>query len=156
MTGPVGLGLLRSAPAVGAALSAGLLAHRPMERAAGTKLFLSVALFGAATIVFGLSTSFPLSLAALAVLGAADMVSVVLRQTLVQARTPPEMMGRVQAVSGFFISSSNELGAFESGLAARLLGVVPSVVFGGCMTLGVVGATGWLLPKVRRLKRVLE
>ena len=152
MTGPVGLGLLRSAPAVGAAISAGLLAHRPMERAAGTKLFISVALFGAATMVFGLSTSFPLSLAALAVLGAADMVSVVLRQTLVQLNTPDEMRGRVSAVNLVFITASNELGEFESGATAALLGTVPSVVLGGAGCLVVAAVWAWRFPALRRFE----
>ena len=93
-------------------------------------------------------------MAVLAFSGAFDNVSVVLRNTLLQTRTPPEMMGRVQAVGGFFIGSSNEIGAFESGLAARLLGVIPSVLFGGCMTLGIVAFTGWKVPELRRLEKL--
>jgi MFS family permease len=154
--GPEGLGLLRTAPAVGSVLMGLWQAHRPSRDRAGMVLLACVAGFGLTWIGFALSVSFTLSLLLLAVGGALDNVSVVLRQTLVQARTPPEMMGRVQAVSGFFISSSNELGAFESGLAARLLGVVPSVVVGGCVTLGVVGATAWLLPELRRLKKLVD
>jgi hypothetical protein len=103
---------------------------------------------------FALSRLFWVSAAILAVSGAMDNVSVVLRGTLVQTCTPMEMMGRVQAVNGFFIGSSNELGGFESGLAARLLGVVPSVVFGGLVTLGVVGVTGWRVPELRRMRQI--
>jgi MFS family permease len=154
--GPQGLGLLRTAPAVGSVLMGLWQAHRPPRDRAGMVLLACVAGFGLTWIGFALSVSFTLSMLLLAAGGALDNVSVVLRQTLVQVNTPPEMMGRVQAVSGFFISSSNELGAFESGLAARLLGVVPSVVVGGCVTLGVVGATAWLLPELRRLKKLVD
>jgi hypothetical protein len=118
-------------------------------------LWACVAGFGLCWIAFALSAWFWPSLLLLALSGALDNVSVVLRHTLLQARTPPEMMGRVQAVGGFFISSSNELGAFESGLAAKLMGVIPSVVFGGLMTLGVVGVTGWKAPELRRLGKIL-
>ncbi len=152
MTGPLGLGLLRSAPAVGAALSAALLAYRPPERHAGHKLLAAVGIFGAATVVFGLSTSFPLSLAALAVLGAADMVSVVLRQTLVQTSTPDDMRGRVSAVNLVFITASNELGEFESGVAAALLGTVPAVVAGGVGCLVVAGLWAWRFPALRNFE----
>ncbi len=152
MTGPVGLGLLRSAPALGAAISALVLAHRPMERAAGTKLFVAVGLFGLATVVFGVSTSFPLSLAALVVLGAADMVSVVLRQTLVQLNTPDEMRGRVSAVNLVFITASNELGEFESGATAALFGTVPAGVLGGVGTLAVALIWAWRFPALRRFQ----
>ncbi|RAU23051.1 MFS transporter [Paramagnetospirillum kuznetsovii] len=152
MVGPVGLGLLRSAPALGAATSALVLAHRPMERGAGAKLFVAVAIFGAATVVFGLSTSFPLSMAALAVLGAADMVSVVLRQTLVQINTPDEMRGRVSAVNLVFITASNELGEFESGVTAALLGTVPAVVLGGVGTLAVAAIWAYRFPALRRFE----
>jgi MFS family permease len=154
--GPQGLGLLRTAPAAGSVLMGLWLAHHPPQNRAGRMLLACVAGFGLTWIGFALSWSFGLSMVLLALGGAMDNVSMVLRQTLLQARTPPEMMGRVQAVGGFFISSSNELGAFESGVAARLLGLIPSVVFGGCVTLGVVGATGWLVPELRRLKRILE
>ncbi|BAE53153.1 MFS transporter [Paramagnetospirillum magneticum] len=152
MTGPLGLGLLRSAPAMGAALSAALLAHRPPERHAGHKLFIAVAVFGLGTIVFGLSTSFPLSMAALAILGAADMVSVVLRQTLVQINTPDDMRGRVSAVNLVFITASNELGEFESGVAAALLGTVPAVVVGGVGCLLVAGVWAWRFPALRNFE----
>ena len=151
--GPQGLGLLRAAPAIGSVLMSFWLAHHPPRRA-GLTLLCCVAGFGLCWMGFAVSLSFWLSLGLLALSGALDNVSVVLRGTLIQTLTPPEMMGRVQAVSGFFIGSSNELGAFESGLAARLLGVVPSVVFGGCMTLGVVGVTGWKVPELRKLARL--
>ena len=153
--GPQGLGLLRTAPAVGSVLMGLRMAHHPPQNRAGLVLLLCVATFGLAWIGFALSWSFWLSMVLLAASGAMDNVSVVLRNTLVQSRTPPEMMGRVQAVAGFFIGSSNELGAFESGLAARLLGLIPSVVFGGCMTLGIVGFTSWKVPELRKLKKIL-
>jgi len=153
--GPQGLGLLRTAPAVGSLLMGFWLAHHPSRRRAGLVLLACVAGFGLCWIGFALSSLFWLSMLLLAVSGALDNVSVVLRSTLLQARTPPEMMGRVQAVGGFFIGSSNEVGAFESGLAARLLGVIPSVLFGGCMTLGIVGFTAWKVPELRRMEKIL-
>ncbi len=153
--GPQGFGLLRTAPAAGSVLMGLWLAHHPPRKRAGLVLLACTGVFGFCWIGFGLSFSFWLSMALLVLSGAMDNVSVVLRNTLMQGLTPPEMMGRVSAVSGFFIGSSNELGAFESGLAAKLLGVIPSVVFGGCMTLGVVGVTGWKAPELRRLKKIL-
>ena len=152
--GPQGLGLMRAAPAAGSLLMSLALAHRRPSRRAGGTLLWCVAAFGLCWIAFAFSTSLAFSLLLLAASGAFDNVSVVLRSTLVQTRTPPEMMGRVQAVNSFFIGSSNELGAFESGLAARVLGVVPSVVFGGGMTLVVVAVTAWLVPDLRKLKRI--
>ncbi|HEY8430215.1 MAG TPA: MFS transporter [Sandaracinaceae bacterium] len=152
--GEAGLGLLRSAPAAGALTMAALLAARPITRRAGAWMFVSVALFGVATIVFGVSTSFPLSLAALYVLGAADMVSVVIRQSLVQLATPDEMRGRVASVNMIFIGASNELGDFESGLTARLFGVVPAVVIGGLGTLAVTGLWAAWFPELRRAETV--
>ena len=137
-TGPWGLGLLRSATAVGALGMALWLAHHPLGARAGRKMFVAVAVFGAATIVFGVSRSFALSLAALVVLGAADVVSVVVRHTLVQLETPDHMRGRVSAVNALFFGTSNQLGEFESGVMAAWLGVVPSVVVGGLGTLVVV------------------
>lgn len=153
--GETGFGMLRSAPAVGAAVIAVLLALRPLNRRAGAWMLASVALFGVATIVFGLSRSFPLSLAALAVLGAADMVSVVIRQSIVQLSTPDEMRGRVSSVNMIFIGGSNELGDFESGLTAALLGAPPlgairAVVLGGVGTLVVTGLWAILFPDLRR------
>jgi len=145
------LGLLRAAPALGALLMALLLAHRPPLRRAGPALLLAVAGFGVATVVFGLSRSVGLSFAMLALTGALDMVSVVVRNTLVQVLTPDEMRGRVSAVHFIFISSSNELGAFESAMAAELLGPVGSVVVGGAGTVLVVLAVMLLWPEVARL-----
>jgi len=153
-TGPLGLGLLRSAPALGATMMAVLLAHRPVERAAGIKLFVAVAMFGLATLAFGLSTDFPLSLAALVVLGGADMISVVLRQTLVQLNTPDEMRGRVSAVNLVFIGASNELGEFESGVTAAWFGTVPAVVVGGLGTLAVAAIWAWRFPALRRFDQL--
>jgi len=136
-TGPWGLGLLRSAPAVGALTTAVWLAHHPIQRRAGRKMFAAIALFGVCTIVFGVSRSFALSLVVLAVLGAADMINVVVRMSLVQLRTPDEVRGRVSAVNSMFIGASNQLGEFESGVTAAWFGTVPSVVLGGIGTLVV-------------------
>lgn len=152
--GPVGLGLLRSAPAAGAALMALVLAHHPLTSRAGHKMFAAVGVFGLATIAFGLSTSFWLSLAALLVLGCADMISVVVRQTLVQIRTPDAMRGRVSAVNSVFIGASNELGEFESGVTAALFGIVPAVVIGGVGTLTVAALWAWRFPALRRVDRL--
>ena len=129
--GPTGFGLLRSGPALGAAAMALLLARHPLRRHAGPRMFWAVAAFGVATLVFAVSERVWLSLVALAALGAADMVSVYVRQTLIQVVTPDHMRGRVASVSSVFISGSNELGEFESGVAARLLGPVGAAVFGG-------------------------
>jgi MFS family permease len=134
-TGPWGLGLLRSAPAVGALLMSFYLSRRPLERRIGPMLFVVVCLFGIATTVFGISTWFPLSMAALAILGAADSVSVVIRFSLVQLRTPDEMRGRVSTINAMFIGTSNTLGEFESGLTAAWFGAVPAVVIGGVGTI---------------------
>ena len=149
--GPVGLGFLRSAPAVGACLTALYLARWPLRRKVGPILFAAVAIFGLATIVFGFSTSFPLSLLCLVVLGATDMVSVNVRGALVQLATPDAMRGRVSAVSMLFIGASNELGEFESGVMAALFGTVPAVVIGGVGTLLVVGTWMKLFPGLRRV-----
>lgn len=137
-TGPWGLGLLRSAPAIGAlAMSAWLMRH-PIKKQVGHVMFAAVAVFGLATIVFGISTSFALSFAALVVLGCSDIISVVIRTTFIQLETPDEMRGRVGAVNSLFIGASNQLGEFESGLSAAWLGTVPAVVLGGVGTLLVV------------------
>ena len=154
LTGPQGLGMLRAAPAVGSVLMGLTMAHLPPLRHAGRTLLICVAGFGMATIAFALSRSFPLSLLLLAASGAVDNVSVVLRATLLQSLTPEHMLGRVSSVNQVFIGSSNEIGAFESGLAARLLGLVPSVVFGGCMTLLVVAFTTWKVPELRKMDRI--
>lgn len=148
--GAEGFGVLRSGPAIGAAVMAVLLARKPIQRRAGTWMFAGVALFGAATTVFGLSKSLWLSVAALAVLGAADMVSVYVRQTLVQIVTPDAMRGRVSAVSGLFIGASNELGEFESGVVARFLGPVGAALFGGVGALVVTGVWAKLFPALRK------
>ncbi|HEX8795758.1 MAG TPA: MFS transporter [Polyangiaceae bacterium] len=153
-SGPWALGALRSAPAVGAAVTGVALALRPIERRAGAKMLACVAVFGAATIVFGLSRNFALSLAALVVVGASDMVSVVVRSALVQLATPDAMRGRVSAVNMVFIGASNELGEFESGLTAQLFGTVESVVLGGVGTLLVVALWVWRFPRLRSVDRL--
>ena len=147
--GPHGLGLLRSAPSVGAAIVAGLIARRPLSRRIGPTMFGCVALFGVATIAFGLSRNFVFSLVMLAIAGGADMVSVVIRSGLVQLGTAESMRGRVLAVENVFIGASNELGAFESGAFAALVGVVPSVVIGGIGTLVVIAAWAVFFPALR-------
>jgi MFS family permease len=155
-TGPEGLGLLRSAPAVGAAVVALALARRPMERRIGVKMFAAVAVFGVATIVFGLSRNFYLSFGALLVLGASDMISVFVRQSLVSFATPDEMRGRVGAVNMLFIGASNELGEFESGITAALLGTIPAVIIGGLGTLGVVALWMRLFPPLKTVDRLSD
>jgi sugar phosphate permease len=153
--GPQGLGLLRAAPAAGAVAMGVFLAHRrPFERA-GRTMLVAVGVFAVAIIGFGLSRSFWLSLVLLALSGMADNVSVVIRSTLIQVLTPREMLGRVASVNAIFIGSSNELGAFESGVAARLLGAVRAVVLGGSAALIVVGATARLVPRLRTLGRIV-
>jgi hypothetical protein len=148
--GPWALGVLRSAPAAGAAVTGVALALRPIEKRAGAKMFACVAVFGVATIVFGYSRSFALSLVALVLVGASDMVSVYVRSALVQLATPDAMRGRVSAVNMVFIGASNELGEFESGVVARLLGPVGATLFGGIGSLGVVGLWAVLFPDLRR------
>jgi predicted MFS family arabinose efflux permease len=150
--GPQGLGVLRAAPAIGAILTGIYIAHRPPMKRAGVALLLSVAAFGVCMLCFAVSRWFWVSFALLFVSGMVDNVSVVIRSTLVQTRTPEGMLGRVSAVNQIFIGASNEIGAFESGLAARLIGVVPSVLFGGCMTLLVVLLVALKAPQLRRLK----
>lgn len=152
--GPWGLGVLRSSTAVGAFCVAIWLAHHPLHGGAGRKMFAAVAVFGIATVVFGLSTSFVLSLIALIAMGAADMISVVVRQSLVQLQTPDAMRGRVSAVNALFIGTSNQLGEFESGVTAAWFGVVPSVVLGGLGTLIVVVAWIKLFPDLARIDRL--
>src|SRR4030088_2532550 len=149
-TGPWGLGLLRTAPGVGAAIMAVLLAHRPLRGRSGVILLWSVASFGVFTILFGISRSLILSLIALLFLGASDMVSVIIRATLTQLATPDEMRGRVTAVDMIFIGASNEFGQFESGLTAQWFGTVPAVVLGGIGTLMVIGLWAWLFPALRQ------
>ena len=149
-TGPWGLGLLRAAPGVGAAITAGLLAHRPLRGGSGVILLWSVAGFGVFTILFGVSHNLVLSLAALLLLGASDMVSVIIRAIFVQLGTPDHMRGRVTAVDMIFIGTSNELGQFESGLTAQWFGTVPAVILGGVGTLVVIALWAWLFPELRQ------
>lgn len=154
LTGPLGLGLLRSAPAVGALLMSVWLARFPFERNVGRTMFTAVGVFGVATIAFGLSTSFWFSLAVLVVLGAADMISMVIRGAFVQLETPDEMRGRVSAVNGLFIGASNQLGEFESGVTAHWFGTVPAVVMGGVGTLVVTGVWIRLFPTLAKRDRL--
>jgi MFS family permease len=151
--GATGLGFLRAAPGAGAGAVGLWLAFHPIRRAAGRRMFACVALFGVATIVFGLSRNFALSLVTLVVLGGADMISVVVRHTIVQIRTPPEMRGRVAAVNLVFISASNELGDLESGLTAAWFGVIPAVLVGGVGTLVVTLLWARLFPELYRVER---
>jgi MFS family permease len=152
--GAWGLGCLRTAPAVGAAIVAVALAYLPPLTRAGRKMFVCVAVFGLATILFGLSRNFYFSLACLFFLGGADMVSVIIRQVLIQVKTPPSMRGRVSAVNLIFIGASNELGEFESGLTASWFGTVPAVVLGGLGTLAVVALWSWRFPEIRGFDRL--
>src|SRR3954447_4661673 len=150
--GPEGLGHLRAAPAVGATLTALFFSVRPLKHNVGLKMLGAVGVFGAATIVFGLSRWMPLSLACLALLGSADMFSVYVRQSLIQLYTPDEMRGRVGAVSSLFISASNELGEAESGFLGALIGPVPAVIAGGVGALAVVFLWAWWFPELRLAK----
>lgn len=153
-TGPWGLGLLRSAPGVGAAAMAILMAHRPLRGRAGPTMLWCVAGFGVCTILFGVSRSIVFSLIMLLLIGATDMVSVIIRGTLIQLGTPDEMRGRVNAVDMLFIGVSNELGEFESGLTAHLFGTVPAVVLGGIGTLVVIAVWAWRFPELRRADQI--
>jgi len=148
-TGPKGLGILRAAPAMGALCVSLFLARRPLHRKAGHKLFFCVGLFGVATIIFGLSRNLVLSLIALAIAGAADMVSVVVRSSVLQLATPPEMRGRVSAVNSLFLGASNELGEFESGATAQWLGAVRATIAGGIGAILVTGLWSVLFPALR-------
>jgi MFS family permease len=154
--GPFWFGVLRASPAVGAAVTALALARRPVERRTGAFMFACVAIFGAATIVFGLSTNLWLSIAALFVIGASDMVSVFVRTALINFATPDHMRGRVGAVNMLFIGASNELGEFESGITAALFGTVPAVVIGGLGTLGIVALWMKLFPPLRDVDRLTD
>ncbi len=150
-TGPEGLGILRAAPSVGSAIMALFLAFYPPYTNAGKKLLWAIAGFGLCMIFFALSTVFWLSVVLLAISGALDNVSVVIRSTILQVLTPDDMRGRVSAVNSMFVNSSNELGAFESGVTAKLFGTIPAVIFGGTMTLFVVGIVSWKAPSLRKL-----
>ena len=153
-TGPWGLGVLRAAPAAGALLMTAYLAHHPISRRVGIRMFQAVIVFGAATVVFALSRSVLLSLAALGIAGAADTISVVIRISLVQLGTPDAMRGRVGAVNYLFINASNQLGEFESGMAAALLGAMPAAVLGGIGTILVALLWMRLFPSLRDVERL--
>ncbi len=152
-TGPLGLGVLRSAIAVGALAGGIMLAQRPLTRRVGRTLLIAVFVFGVGTIVFGFSHSFVLSAAALAVSGFVDIISVNIRSTTVALATPNELRGRVNAVESVFISASNELGAFESGVAAALLGAVTAVVAGGAVTIGLSAVWSFIFPALAKIDR---
>lgn len=150
--GSIGLGFLRCAPSIGAVMMAFYITHNPIKRNMGKTLLWSVAGFGVCMICFAVSKNFWLSMSLLIVSGMFDCISVIIRGTLMQTLTPENMKGRVSAVNHIFVGSSNEIGMFESGVAARILGVVPSVIFGGCMTIGVVAITAWLGKSLRRMQ----
>jgi len=152
--GPQGLGVLRAAPAAGSLITGIILAHRAPMRRTGSALFASVAMFGLCMIAFAISRNFWISLSLLAISGMADNVSVIIRGTLLQTLTPQHLLGRVSSVNQIFIGSSNEIGAFESGVAARILGTVPSVIFGGIMTLVVVALTMAWAPQLRKMREI--
>jgi hypothetical protein len=154
-TGAYGLGILRGAPSLGAVLMAIALAYRPLRRHAGLAMFSCVFGFGIFTIAFGLSRNLALSITALVLVGACDMVSVIIRHTLVQLGTPDEMRGRVSAVNVLFIGASNEIGQFESGLTAQWFGTVPAVVLGGAGTIAIVLLWAWLFPALRRVDQLI-
>ncbi len=155
-TGPWGLGLLRSSPAVGAILMGAFLAHNAIKRRAGAKMLTAVACYGLATIGFGLSHNIFLSMALLAMVGASDQISVIVRHTIVQSETPDEMRGRVSAVNSIFVSGSSDLGEFESGVTAAWWGVVASIVFGGAATVGFALAWAKLFPELRDRDKLVE
>jgi MFS family permease len=151
--GSWGAGVLRSAPAVGALIVGTILTRFPVKRAGGVFIYVGFAIYGAATIVFGLSTNVVLSIAALMVVGGADMVSSVIRQTIIQMTTPDEMRGRVFAVNALFVGTAGQMGSFQSGVTAALLGAVPAVVVGGCAVFATVALWTWLFPALRRVDR---
>ena len=150
-TGPEGLGLLRSAPAIGSLVVLGFLTIRPLKKQQGKLMLYCVGGFGAMIILFGVSELFWLSLFALFMSGVLDGISVIVRSTILQLKTPDHMRGRVASLNSIFVMSSNELGSFESGLTARLMGAVPAVVFGGCMTIAVVITTWFKAPEIRKM-----
>ena len=152
--GTIGLGILRAAPSIGALMMAFYITHYPLLKNTGKILLYCVAGFGVCMIFFALSTNFWLSLFILIISGGFDCISVIIRGTLLQTLTPENMKGRVSAVNHIFVGSSNEIGMFESGVAAKIMGTVPSVIFGGCMTILVVGITGWASKSLRRLQRL--
>ena len=150
--GPVGLGQMRAAPAVGAAVVALILSARPLAHNVGVKMLWAVVIYGLATVIFGVSRWYPLSLAMLVTLGAADMISVFIRNSLVQLRTPDDKRGRISAISGLAISASNELGEMESGVAAAMMGAPGAVVFGGAAAIVITALWAWRFPEIRRAR----
>lgn len=152
--GPWALGILRGAPGVGAGIMAIAIAHRPLKNRAGATMLWCVAGFGLCTVIFGVSRSFAVSLLALFLVGATDMVSVIVRATLIQVATPDEMRGRVNAVDMIFIGASNELGQFESGITAQWFGVMPAVILGGVGAVVVTGLWAWMFPQLRRVNNL--
>lgn len=152
--GPWALGILRSAPGVGAGIMAIAIAHRPLKNRAGATMLWCVAGFGLCTVIFGVSRSFAISLLALFLVGATDMVSVIVRATLIQVKTPDEMRGRVNAVDMIFIGASNELGQFESGITAQWFGAVPAVILGGIGAIAVTGLWAWMFPQLRKVNEL--
>jgi MFS family permease len=150
--GPQGLGIMRGAPAVGAALVAAWFSFKPMEHNVGVKMLWAVVVFGAATIVFAISRNFALSLAMLALLGAADMVSVFIRNSLIQLNTPDDKRGRVSAISGLAVSASNELGELRAGLFAGIMGVTAAVAIGGAGAIIVTALWAWIFPELRKAR----
>jgi hypothetical protein len=152
--GPWALGILRSAPGVGAGIMAIAIAHRPLKNRAGATMLWCVAGFGLCTVIFGVSRSFAISLLALFLVGATDMVSVIVRATLIQVKTPDEMRGRVNAVDMIFIGASNELGQFESGITAQWFGAVPAVILGGIGAIVVTGLWAWMFPQLRKVNEL--
>ena len=152
--GPWALGILRSAPGLGAGIMAIAIAHRPLKNRAGATMLWCVAGFGLCTVIFGMSRSFAISLAALFLVGATDMVSVIVRATLIQVKTPDEMRGRVNAVDMIFIGASNELGQFESGITAQWFGAVPAVILGGIGAIVVTALWAWMFPQLRRVNEL--
>jgi MFS family permease len=155
-TGPWGLGLMRTAPAVGALLVSIILAYFPLRKAFGLTLFGALAVFGLATMLFAISTNLILSLAALFFIGGSDVISVVIRSSLVQLQTPDEMRGRVNAVNSLFVGTSNQLGEFESGTLAGFIGPVPAAFIGGLGTIMVAGLWMYLFPSLRRIQSLSE
>jgi MFS family permease len=153
-SGPWGLGILRAAPGVGAGVMAIAIAHNPLRKRAGATMLWCVAGFGLCTVLFGISRSFLLSVIALLLVGATDMVSVIVRATLIQVATPDEMRGRVNAVDMIFIGASNELGQFESGITAQWFGTVPAVILGGLGAMVVTGLWAWMFPELRKVNQL--
>jgi MFS family permease len=152
--GPWALGILRSAPGVGAGIMAIAIAHRPLKNRAGATMLWCVAGFGLGTVIFAVSRSFAISLVALFLVGATDMVSVIVRATLIQVKTPDEMRGRVNAVDMIFIGASNELGQFESGITAQWFGAVPAAILGGIGAIVVTGLWAWMFPQLRKVNEL--